>query len=89
MYEMSFFKTNFRTFALLMKFTKINRFGCTKQKFLFPVLLEIDEETVHEVARRDKNNCLKKSANRKAQISKAFVQLTELIWALQPADFLG
>ena len=48
-------------------------------------LLEI--EKVREVARGDQHY-LRKSADREAQISQAFVQLTGLICAFRSADFL-
>ena len=57
------------------------------QKKLIPKLLEIEKEIVREVARGDEPY-LRKSADRKAQIRKAFVQLSGLICALRSADFL-
>ena len=50
-------------------------------------LLEIEKEIVREVARSDKPY-MRKSADRKAQIRKAFVQLSGLICALRSVDFL-
>ena len=50
-------------------------------------LLEIEKEIVREVARGDKPY-MRKSTDRKAQIRKAFVQLSGLICALRSVDFL-
>ena len=51
-------------------------------------LLEIEKEIVHEVPRGDKPY-MRKSTDRKAQIRKAFVQLSGLICALRSVtDFL-
>ena len=55
-----------------------------KEEFL-PKLLEIEKEIVCEMARGDKQY-LKQSADRKAQIRKAFVTLIEMICALRTAD---
>ena len=49
--------------------------------------MAIEKEIVREVARGDKPN-MRKSTDRKAQISKAFVQLSGLICALRSVDFL-
>ena len=49
--------------------------------------MEIEKEIVREVARNDKPY-MRKSTDRKAQISKAFVQLSGLICALRYVDFL-
>ena len=49
---------------------------------LIPKLLEIEKEIVREVARGDKPY-LRKSTDRKAQIRKAFVQVSGLICALR------
>ena len=54
---------------------------------IYQKLLEIEKEIVREVARGDQHY-VRKSADHKAQISKAFVQLTELICAFRSADFL-
>ena len=51
-------------------------------------LLEIEKEIVHAVARGDKPY-LRKSTDRKAQIRKAFVQLSRLICALRSVDFFS
>ena len=56
-------------------------------KYLYQKILEIEKEIVREVARGDKHY-LKKSAEHKAQISKAFVQFSGLLCALWSADFL-
>ena len=50
--------------------------------------LEIEKEIVCEAEARGDKPYLRKSADRKAQIRKAFVQLSELICALRSADFL-
>ena len=49
-------------------------------------LLEIEKDIVREVARGDKPY-LRKSTDRKAQIRKAFVQFSGLIYALGSVDF--
>ena len=54
---------------------------------LIPKLLEIEKESVREVARGDKHY-LRKSADCKSQISKVLIQLSGLICALRSADFL-
>ena len=53
----------------------------------FQKLLEIEKEIVREVARGDKPY-MRKSTDRKAQIRKAFVQLSGLICALRSVHFL-
>ena len=50
--------------------------------------MEIEKEIVREVARGDKPY-LRKSTDRKAQIRKAFVQLSRLICALRSQIFSG
>ena len=49
--------------------------------------MTVEKEIVREVARGDKPY-LRKSSDRKAQITKTFVQLSGLICALRSADFL-
>ena len=50
--------------------------------------MDIEKEIVREVARGDKPY-LRKSADRKAQIRKAFVQFSGLICALRSVYFLS
>ena len=49
--------------------------------------MEIEKESVREVARGGKPH-MKKSSDREAQISKGFVQLSGLLCALRSVDFL-
>ena len=58
--------------------------------YQYPKLLEIEKEIVSEVTQVDRGDKHRprKSGDHKAEISKAFVQLSGLICALRSADFL-
>ena len=85
-YHFSFFSRAFKQKkikALRPKMTKIASRGGPALK-----LLEIEKKRLGVRLRSEDKHHLRKSADRKAQIRKAFVPLTGLICAFRSADFL-